>query len=317
MRQTRTKRLAFKVQLIFLIFDSAFAGLSGVRGVTEAPLFAHRKVATYNAARYADLGPREEVNKELSISEVDISNSVSSWVLIGLAIAFALAFVLTAKSWREASRSPYYFQRRQALQQMQNYSIVSLALLMATAAVLAYAWSPSLSTAPRTALLTNAKPISLDNLRSITTAIEEDATPSVIVRRAAPSIPSQFDTLEPALVTSEDTAIENVIFASGINDNYEPIGARSVFGEGDFTLFATFDYVDMGDGMTWAWVWRKDGELVSGGEQEWLYGENGPGYVYLEPEDGFAAGDYTLELYVNGELQTLSDLEVAVGVANR
>ena len=123
--------------------------------------------------------------------------------------------------------------------------------------------------------------------------------------------------MESTVLASDDTAIENVIFASGINDNYEPVGARNVFGEGEFTLFATFDYNEMSDGMTWAWVWRQNGEVVSGGAQEWAYGEDGPGYVFLEPDTGFVEGEYSLELYVNGELQTTSDVEISASVANR
>lgn len=199
---------------------------------------------------------------------------------------------------------------------MQSYSLVSLTLLMATAGVLAYAWSPAVTNAPRTALLTNAKPLNLPTFTQ-QAANSEAPTAARITRQITPNVPSEFSQLEPEIELVDSTEIGNVIFATGINDNYEPIGASTVFGEGEFTLFATFDYSDMGDGMTWAWVWRKDGELVSGGEQEWAYGDEGPGYVYLEPEEGFAAGDYTLELYVNGELQTASAIEVAAGVANR
>ncbi len=251
----------------------------------------------------------------LRLTEITFGNTVSTWVLIGFAATFAVAFLLTAKSWREARRSPYYFQRRQALQAMQSYSLVTLGLMMATAAVVAYAWSPAVSSAPRTALLTNAKPVSLT---AFSTAVTNGAdTVQRITRQALPSLPAEFSTLEPSSELADATELDNIIFASGINDSYEPVGARSVFGEGEFTLFATFDYSEMNDGMTWAWVWRKDGNVVSGGEQEWAYGDEGPGYVYLEPEEGFAEGEYSLELYVNGELQSASDIEVSAGVANR
>ncbi|HIP72722.1 MAG TPA: hypothetical protein EYH05_15165 [Anaerolineae bacterium] len=60
--------------------------------------------------------------------------------------------------------------------------------------------------------------------------------------------------------------------------------------------------------MEWAWVWRLNGEVVDGGNELWEYGSDGPGYVYYSPEEGFQAGEYSLEVWVNGELMTRSTL---------
>lgn len=250
------------------------------------------------------------------IQQTGIGYMVSNWVLLGLAATFAVAFALTAKSWREARRSPYYFQRKQALQQMQSYSIVSLVLMMATIAVVTYAWSPAILSTPRTALLTNAKPL---NIAPARLTVSDNAIQAIsdIARNTVAAIPTQFSQLTPDSPLSLESGLDNVIFASGINDNYEPVGVHAIFGEGDFTLYATFDYSQMDDGMTWAWVWRQNGELVSGGEQTWDYGSEGPGYVFLQPEEGFVEGDYSLELYVNGELQTTSEVEISASVANQ
>ena len=92
-------------------------------------------------------------------STFNLGNAVSTWVLAALIAALFMAFGLTIKAWREARLSPYYFQRRQALHQMQSYSIASLIMMMATLAVLAYAYSPDSLATPRTAILTNAKPL--------------------------------------------------------------------------------------------------------------------------------------------------------------
>ena len=41
-----------------------------------------------------------------------------------------------------------------------------------------------------------------------------------------------------------------------------------------------------------------------GGEQGVVYGDDGPGYIFYGPEEGFQAGEYALEVWVNGELLT-------------
>jgi hypothetical protein len=254
--------------------------------------------------------------------ELTNGNSVVIWVVAVLASVFLIAFFLTARAWRESRLSPYYFQRRQALQQMQSYSLVTLTLMMITAAVVAYAYSPTMTSAPRTAILTNAKPVSADVVRTIAT--EPEVVTSIasvrqtpLVRATAQSLPTEFATLKPTSELLSDTEISSIIFSTNVNENYEPVGVRSSFDEGNFTLYATFDYAAMQDGMTWSWIWRHDGEVVGGGEQHWSYGEDGPGWVYFAPEEGFAAGEYSLEVWVNGKLQSASTVEVASSIANQ
>ena len=60
------------------------------------------------------------------------------------------------------------------------------------------------------------------------------------------------------------------------------------------------------DGRAGAWVWRYNGEVIGGGNELWTYGEDGPGYIFLNPETGFGPGDYTLEIWINGELMAYS-----------
>lgn len=70
--------------------------------------------------------------------------------------------------------------------------------------------------------------------------------------------------------------------------------------------------------MAWSWVWRHNGQVIDGGNELWAYGDEGPGYIYLNPEEGFAEGRYSLEVWVNGELlgqasATMNDAAVAAG----
>jgi hypothetical protein len=103
-----------------------------------------------------------------------------------------------------------------------------------------------------------------------------------------------------------------------VTADYDAIDPGRVFGEGAYTLFATFEYKDMVDGLEWAWVWRHNGKVIDGGNELWAYGDEGPGYIYLSPEEGFLEGNYTLEIWVNGELLSqgaalMNDFAVAAG----
>ena len=53
-------------------------------------------------------------------------------------------------------------------------------------------------------------------------------------------------------------------------------------------------------------MWRRDGDVVEGGNEVWAYGQEGPGYIFFSPEEGFQAGQYSLDVWVNGELMAQS-----------
>jgi hypothetical protein len=112
------------------------------------------------------------------------------------------------------------------------------------------------------------------------------------------------------------TRITDLAFSTQIDDQYEAVGARSTFGEGYYTLYATFAYEDMADGMEWSWVWRYNGQVVSGGNEIWAYGSEGPGYIYFGPESGFSEGNYSLSVFINDELVTESTIDISAGAAN-
>jgi hypothetical protein len=62
-------------------------------------------------------------------------------------------------------------------------------------------------------------------------------------------------------------------------------------------------------------VWRHNNQVVDGGNQVWSYGDEGPGYVYFQPEEGFQLGDYSLEIWVNDALMAQSNFTVIDSVS--
>lgn len=250
-----------------------------------------------------------------------IAETIIPWVLGTLLVLTLTMLGGSIKSWREMKRSPYFFLRRQAEKRLQTYSSASLVLLLFGIAFAAYAWRAPADTTHRTALLTNAKPppeeivallrdepVAGDLLEpdvvlpvNATAALRLGGGETPVSER---QLPAEFDRFEPTAELQPDTALGEIAFSLDISEAYEALNPARIFPEGFYTLYATFSYDDMADGMAWAWVWRHNGEVVDGGNELWAYGDDGPGYIFFGPEDGFDAGEYSLEVWVNGEMLT-------------
>ena len=232
-----------------------------------------------------------------------------------------LALIVSLKAWRDVKKSPYFFLRRQAEKRLQSYLTLSLALFAIAFGVAAYAWRAPADETPRVALLANTKPVKEDVVALVKkservtqqeTAVSPSSSLATIV---APedslfadvvSLPSEFDQFEPTAELNLETELGSIEFSTEISDSYTAINPTRIFPEGPFTLYATFAYSAMENGMEWAWVWKHNGAVVDGGNELWNYGNEGPGYIFFSPEEGFQLGDYSLEVWVNGELLTQS-----------
>jgi hypothetical protein len=216
---------------------------------------------------------------------------------------------------------------------MQRYLAATLVLILVTIGTSAYAWQTPQTLAPQYARLTYAKPslttvvMDEDALlnEAAPTTVEIDLSP-VMSRVAAttpelsdpllkPTLPDAYDQLEPEVDLQADTSIGDISFSTEISSDYQALEAGRRFGKGFYTLYATFAYEGLADGMTWSWVWRHNNQVVDGGNQVWSYGDEGPGYVYFQPDEGFQLGDYSLEVWVNDSLMAQSGFTVIDSVS--
>ena len=138
---------------------------------------------------------------------------------------------------------------------------------------------------------------------------------AAVITQLPETLPAEFNQYEPTIQLADNTYIGSLSFSTDVDDELNAIDPRRLFEEGFFTLYATFEYGNMADGMEWSWVWRRDGEVISGGNELWVYGDEGPGYVYLNPQEGFKAGQYTVQIWVNDELMTQSNMFITTDVA--
>ncbi|MFN2256655.1 MAG: hypothetical protein ACK2U6_20635 [Candidatus Promineifilaceae bacterium] len=270
----------------------------------------------------------------------NLSGTVSPW-LMGTFFALGLAASFAAiKSWREMKRSPYFFQRLQAGKHLQTYSSASLVLFVVTMVVGFYSWQEPADTLVRSAILSYNKPVpeieeEVEEPEAAATVVDESidtndefsfesavgasdegpdsAAPFITVADQAfvsqrPTLPEEYDRFDAQVELNDASNLGTLDFSTEVTDDYEAVDPRGLFSEGFYTLYATFDYDGLGDGMVWSWIWRLNGEVVEGGNEVWAYGEEGPGYIFFSPEEGFQAGQYSLDIWVNGELMAQSSV---------
>jgi hypothetical protein len=269
------------------------------------------------------------------------SGTIAPWLIGALLLLLLLTTGITAKSWRELKCSPYFFLRRQAMHRMQSYSLVSFCLALVTVVTVAFTWQKPQDDTLRTALIAYAKPI-LDSEATLeqpaftaeadeaevvspvfslfeladTAVVHVDLTDGTLVTaETSPSLPAELRRVEPTAALKPDTSVSSITFATNISDRYQPLNPATKFDEGYFTLYATFRYDAMAEGMSWTWVWRHNGILIEGDNKLWQHEGNGPGYVYFRPANGFNPGRYTLEVWVNNELQDQATVTITEGIS--
>jgi hypothetical protein len=218
---------------------------------------------------------------------------------------------------------------------MQSYGVATIALVFATLATTAYAWQVPQDNTPRVAVLSHAKPVSISRVASPELEVLTDASPTSLditlsptsvdistVEEAAATdplqrseLPEEYNQINATDEMKENTNLGDIFFSTDITSNYEAVNPGRRFTEGFYTIYATFSYDGMTDGMVWSWVWRHNGQVIDGGNQVWNYGVDGPGYVYIRPETGFQLGEYALDVWVNGELFTQSSFTITEGVS--
>jgi hypothetical protein len=265
-----------------------------------------------------------------------VTGTITPWILGALTVLFLLAVAITGKSWREAKCSPYFFLRRQAMQRMQSYSLLSIVLLTVTLLTAVYTWQKPADTVLRTALIAYAKP-NIDSLSSSDAASTRVVVASSVIparfaeaeladglaigaelgalTQAPWSLPEDLKQVHPTASLREDTQLGSVVFSTQIDNKFDALSPGNRFTEGFFMLYATFRYDAMENGMSWAWVWRHNGTMVGGDNQLWTFGSDGPGFIYFQPEDGFKPGEYTLQVWVNNELLTQAAVIIAEGIS--
>jgi Tol biopolymer transport system component len=128
--------------------------------------------------------------------------------------------------------------------------------------------------------------------------------------------PSRTPTTAPPTGTPEvlEPTISPIVFASGVDDNNEPIGPSDSFGSQTEEVHAIFDYAGMSDNINWERRWYQNGDEVGRGSGVWDAGENGMFDLSLTGNgQPLGAGSWKLEIYLNGKLAQSGSFTIEIG----
>ncbi|NMC11424.1 MAG: hypothetical protein GYA34_00910 [Chloroflexi bacterium] len=107
-------------------------------------------------------------------------------------------------------------------------------------------------------------------------------------------------------------AFGSIQFATAVDEeNGIPINVSVQFTEGITEVYASFVYLNMITGQPWSREWLLNGEELVQKDETWEEAEgDGVSYAAFVEEDGLDIGQYTLNLYVDGQLARSANFEV-------
>lgn len=103
-----------------------------------------------------------------------------------------------------------------------------------------------------------------------------------------------------------------ITFAPEIDDGRHPVHPTEVFSDTVNRVYAVFPYGGMQKGLKWTYVWYFNNVEFIRDESAWQWGSEDRSYVFITP---VGAGDYRLDLYVNGEMLSSGGFNVQGPVA--
>jgi hypothetical protein len=117
-----------------------------------------------------------------------------------------------------------------------------------------------------------------------------------------PVAPAKRSTI-PTTTTGDagDAVWSEFTFATGVDSNYNPIGATDTFASGVPEVYAVYQYEGMEDGQAWSRTWYLDGEAALSQDDTWDGGESGSGWLNVYNDGGLPDGAYGLAVWVGGE----------------
>ena len=108
-------------------------------------------------------------------------------------------------------------------------------------------------------------------------------------RRSKPRSPREFQPVE-------QPEFRELVFCTGVTDDGRPIHPTDHVSDGIDTVYATFEFDGMKNGMAWSVVWMSDGKQIIDQQDSWDDGEQGRKAVKISNRNGLPSGEYHLVL---------------------
>ena len=231
------------------------------------------------------------------------------WVAIGLAIiGILLAFWAGIRALRKGRTLKFFRMRRDHMVRGWRLLFTSVFLLFLAVFLYFYGFkiidtiiepTPTWTLTPTVTLtptITQTPTISLTPTITPTPAVTDTPTAS-----ATPHIPlaveSQF---ESTITPNPESIISPLVFAKGIDEEYNPVDPGTVFKNPVGHLYAIFTYNNMENGSQWTALWyRNSSELVHYETKPWDGGYGGYGNTdWNPPHEDWLPGEYEVQIFV-------------------
>ena len=111
--------------------------------------------------------------------------------------------------------------------------------------------------------------------------------------------------------TATGPTFSHLVFSTKVASDGRPINAAAILPSGSSSLYATFEFDRMKNGLQWTQVWAVDGKTVVSEQGAWDAGTSGRRVLQLSNPQGLPNGKYHLALAVKGEVA--AEGEVVVG----
>lgn len=126
------------------------------------------------------------------------------------------------------------------------------------------------------------------------------ASPRPVSRSSAPAAPAAPPRMSPAAAPSGPAGFSDLLFCTQVTDDGRPIHATDMVPAGIETVYATFEYEGMRDGVPWSMVWVSGGKQIIDQKDVWHDGPQGRKAVKISNRKGLPAGEYHLVLGIGG-----------------
>jgi hypothetical protein len=241
-----------------------------------------------------------------------------SWLAWTLVLTGLVLGAIAVRRVIQAGRLRYYLLRREQAAGAWRLLLVAAAVVLASIVVFAFGRPAAYAVYPPTPSVTptstkSATP-TITETSTITVTPSISATPSVTPTATAsvtPRLPESLLLLYQDDPTPQPAAVLSPILVTTRLTNFNiPIDPQEDFENPVGRLYGAFSYDHMNDGVRWSALWNLDGETICFETKPWDGGTGGYGYTDCLPEQGWAEGEYEIQIFVGTEWRVSTRFEI-------
>jgi hypothetical protein len=236
-----------------------------------------------------------------------------------LVVGTILALLFGVFQIRSARRLPYFLLRRERISRGWKWLLIGLGLGAAALLSGLFGQRAIYVVIPPTPSMTPTMTITptptITETPTITSTPSITLTPTITATPTAtgtPSLPQAISVLVRATVTPPpEAAFSPIEVATRLDQNNQAINPGDEFENPLGRLYGAFTYNNLVDGVQWASIWYRSGEVVCIENQTWTDGTGGFGYTECEPKV-WLPGDYEIQMFL-GERWMVSERFTVIG----